>query len=127
MEQGSPMTEPERVAQGHLEAYGARDIEKVMSYFADDVLYYVFPSTLICDGAAAVRERLSNRFRDTHLSARLLRRTVLGNLVVSHEALTLTLPEGPGTLELIAMHEVENGKIKRAWHKLGEPVLDRAP
>ena len=31
------------------------------------------------------------------------------------------------TVDLNAMHEVENGKIKRAWHKLGEPVLDRAP
>ena len=98
-----------------------------MSNYADNALYYVFPSTLIADGAAAVRERLTNRFRDTTLSARLLKRMVLGNLVISHQILTLTFSEGPGTLELIAMQEVENGKITRAWFKLGDPVLDRMP
>ena len=127
METASRIAELERVAQGQLEAYGARDIDRFMSYWANDALYYVFPSTLICDGAAAIRVRHINRFRDTSLSARLLKRMVLGNLVVSHEFLTLTFPEGPGTIELIAMHEVENGKITRSWFKLGDPMLDRLP
>ena len=127
MESTSRTAELERIAQGYLESYGSRDIDKAMSCYADNVLYYVFPSTLIADGAAAVRERLTNRFRDTSLSARLLKRMVLGNLVISHQILTLTFPEGPGTLELIAMQEVENGKITRAWFKLGDPALDRMP
>ena len=98
-----------------------------MSYFADDVLYYGFPSTLIADGAAAVRARLIDRFQDRRLSARLLKWMVFGNLAISREILTLTLPEGPGTRELIAMFEVDNGKIARVWFKLGDPMLDRTP
>ena len=127
MESTSRIAELERIARGYLESYGSRDIDKAMSYYADDVLYYVFSSTSIADGAAAVRERLTNRFRDTSFSARLLKQMVLGNWVISHQILTLTFPEGPGTLELIAMQEVENGKIARSWFKLGNPVLDRMP
>jgi hypothetical protein len=117
----------ERIAQGQMEAYGTRDLERFMSFWAEDAQYYLFPSTLIADGAAAIRERHIVRFRETNLAARLVKRIILGNLSVSHEIITRTFPEGPGTLDLVAMHEIENDKITRAWFKLGDPVLNRAP
>ena len=34
-----------------------------------------------------------------------------------------TFPEGPGEIDVIAIYEVENGKIAKAWFKQGSPRL----
>jgi putative hydrolase of HD superfamily len=38
----------------------------------------------------------------------------MGNTVIDHELITRTFPEGPGTLEIVAIYEVQNGKIAKA-------------
>mgnify|MGYP000973896480 FL=1 len=54
------------------------------------------------------------------LYARLLGRTVMGNLVIDHELVTRNFPEGIGTIELIAIYEVRGEHIARGWFKFGE-------
>ncbi len=47
----------------------------------------------------------------------------MGNLVIDHEIVTRNFLEGVGTVELIAMYEVQSGYIKRAWFKFGEKLM----
>ena len=114
---------PQSVVQRQLDAYNAHDIEALMATYADDVQHFEFPSTLVASGAAQVRERLGVRLQEPNLHARLLGRTAMGNLVIDHEIVTRDFPEGPGTVELIAMYEVQGEKIVRAWFKFGEKRL----
>lgn len=111
---------PASVVQRQLDAYNARDIDALMAIYAEDVQHFEFPSTLVAADAAAVRARLTVRFAEPSLHARLLNRTVMGELVIDHEMVTRDLPEGLGTVELIAMYEVKLDRITRAWFKFGE-------
>ncbi len=47
-----------------------------------------------------------------------------GDLVIDHEIVTRTFPEGSGRLEMVAMYEVDAAKIARAWFVFGAKTLD---
>ena len=64
------------------------------------------------------------RFKEPNLFGRLLSRVAVDNIVVDHESVTRSFPDGPGTVEVIAIYEVVEGKIVNAWFKQGQPVLD---
>lgn len=91
--------------------------------YADDVQHFEFPSTLVANGALAARERLAVRLHEPNLYAKLIDRVVMGNFVIDHELITRTFSEGTGTVELIAMYEVQGEKSVRAWFKFGEKRL----
>jgi hypothetical protein len=46
--------------------------------------------------------------------------------VVDQERVTRTFPDGPGEIDVIAIYEVENGKIAKAWFKMGTLKLQPA-
>ena len=117
--------DPASVVQRQLDAYNARDIDALMATYADDIEQFDFPSTVLAVGAAAVRARQSVRLQEPDLYARLLGRTAMGNLVIDHEIVTRNFPEGIGTVELIAMYEVQGDRIQRAWFKFGEKRMGR--
>jgi putative hydrolase of HD superfamily len=48
------------------------------------------------------------------------------NTVIDHERVTRTFPEGPGTVELVMIYQVENDKIAKAWVIAGAIKLDGA-
>ena len=120
-------SDPESVVQRQLDAYNARDIEAMMATYADDAQQFEHPSKLLASGAAQVRERSLVRFQEPNLRALLLRRIVMGNLVIDHETVTRTFPEGPGRLELVAIYEVQDGRIAKAWFRFGAKTLDPQP
>ncbi|KQQ58300.1 steroid delta-isomerase [Rhizobium sp. Leaf311] len=102
-----------------LEAYNARDMDAFMIWWASDCQYHVFPDQLVANGAGEIRERHVERFKEPNLHGRLLSRIVSGNTVVDHETVTRTFPEGPGEVDVICIYEVVEGKIAKAWFKLG--------
>jgi hypothetical protein len=53
----------------------------------------------------------------------LLSRIVSGAIVVDHERVTRTFPEGAGQAELVMIYEVQNGKIARAWSIAGPKTI----
>lgn len=116
---------PEAVVQRQLDAYNAKDVDALVSIYADDVQQFEFPSTLLAAGSAQLRERFRTRFAEPNLHARLLHRIVSGNIVIDHEKITRTFPEGPGTLETTAIYEVEHGKIAKAWFIPGAKALSQ--
>ncbi len=117
---------PESLVQGQLDAYNARDIDAFMSYWADDAQILEFPGQLMAEGAAAIRERHVTRFREPNLHGRLVQRMVMGNRVVDQEKVSRTFLEGTGTLDVIAIYEIQRGKIARAWFMVGAKTLDQA-
>ena len=43
--------------------------------------------------------------------------------VIDHERVTRTFPDGPGSVELVMIYEVQNEKIARAWVIAGAAKL----
>ena len=123
MDASSNHAETELPVQKQLEAYNARNIDAFMQWWADDCQYYEFPSRLLASGAAEVRERHVTRFKEPNLHGALAKRIVVANVVVDQETVTRTFPDGPGEVDVVAIYEVENGKITKAWFKMGPPRL----
>lgn len=115
--------DPAAVVQRQLDAYNARDVDTLLSIYAEDARQFEHPSTLLASGAAQLRERFVARFKEPNLHAELLNRILSGNIVIDHERVTRTFPEGPGTIELVAIYEVREGRITQAWFISGTKVL----
>jgi hypothetical protein len=115
---------PEAVVQRQLDAYNAKDIEALMATYAADAQQFEHPAKLLASGATQIRERFAARFQEPNLHVKLIKRIVSGNTVIDHEQVTRTFPEGPGQIELVAIYEVQDGKIARAWFILGAKMLD---
>ncbi|MBF9234822.1 nuclear transport factor 2 family protein [Microvirga alba] len=118
--------DPSEIVQRQLDAYNARDIEAFMSHWAEEAQYFAFPSELLANGAAQIRERHMARFKEPNLFGQLVKRMTLGNLVIDQEVVTRTFPEGTGRVDVIAIYEVADEKIAKAWFKIGTPVFDKA-
>jgi len=114
----------EVIIQRQLDAYNAKDIEAFMACWAPDAKVYAHPDTLLADGAAAIRARHELRFREPNLFGQLIQRMSIGNTVVDREVVTRTFPEGPGQVDVIAIYELADEMITRAWFVMGEPRLD---
>ena len=117
------MTDIELPVRKQLDAYNARDIDAFMKWWRDDCQYYLFPSTLVANGAAEIRAMHVERFKEPNLLAKLHGRIVVGNTIVDHETVQRTFPEGPGEIDVIAIYEIDGSKIAQAWFKRGEPRL----
>jgi hypothetical protein len=117
-------TTPESVVQRQLDAYNARDIDALMATYADDAQQFEYPATLLTAGAAQVRERTAARFRESNLHATLIKRIVMGQVVIDHEEVIRTFPEGTGRIELVAIYEVRDGRIATARFIYGTKTLD---
>ena len=116
-------SDPEAVVQRQLEAYNAKDIDALMATFADDVEAFEYPNTLLFSSIEKMRQRLTLRLQEPNLHAQLLNRIVMGNLVIDHEIVTRTFPEGAGQLETIVIYEVRDGKIAKNWFVVGTKTL----
>lgn len=124
---GAAATNPEAVVQSQLDAYNAHDLAAFVAAYTEDVQLFEHPSKLLASGSAQMRERYAGRLKDPILHAVVAKRIVMGNVVVDHEKVTVTLPEGRGLIEAIAIYEVQGGKISKAWLIYGPRVLDPKP
>ena len=120
-------TAPEIVVQRQLDAYNARDIDALLATYAPDARQYEHPATLLATGAAEMGARMAVRFEEPNLHARLLQRVVMGNIVIDHEEVTRTFPEGSGRVDMVAIYEVVDGKIRSASVQVSNKRLDAAP
>jgi hypothetical protein len=113
------------VVQRQLNAYNARAVEAIMATYAETAEQFEHPSKLLASGSAQIRERFVMRFKEPNLHAALINRIAMGNVVIDHERVTRTFPEGTGTIELVAIYEVQNGRIAKAWFISGSKTLDK--
>jgi hypothetical protein len=115
---------PESVVQVQLDAYNAHDMNAFLSTYADDVELFEHPAKLLAKGLGQMRERYEPRFKEMNLHATIVKRIVMGNVVVDHETVTRTFPEGTGALEAVAIYQVQDGKISKVWLLFGPKTLD---
>jgi hypothetical protein len=106
--------------QRQLDAYNARDVDALLTIYADDAQTFEHPSKLLASGSRQLRDRFTARFLELNLYAALLKRVIMGNIVVDHEEVTRTFPEGPGSIELLMIYEIQNGKIAKAQRQSPE-------
>jgi hypothetical protein len=107
-------TSPLDVVQAQLDAFNAKDIDALMRTYAPDAEQFALHGERLAKGHDELRPRYMARFEEPDLFARLLSRTVVGNIVTDTELITRNFPEGPGTLEMLCIYEVVNGRIQRA-------------
>lgn len=119
----APVLPPLAVVQAQLDAYNAKDIDALLATYAPDAEQYVLHGERLAQGHAQMRERFLARFAEPDLHARLLYRTVVGAMVVDCELITRNFPEGLGTVEMLCVYEVVNGRIQRASFATGAKRL----
>jgi hypothetical protein len=110
-----PPVDPESVVQRQFDAYNAHDAEALVAEYADDAQLFDHPSKLLATGTAEIRKRYVARFSDTNPHAALVRRIIVGNKVIDHEEVTSGSAQGIVKANLVAIYEVREGKISRAW------------
>lgn len=112
--------------QRQLDAYNRKDLPALLAIYSDDAELYEHPDKLLAHGTAELRERFAVRFQEPDLHAELLHRVVLGETVMDHERVRRNFPEGLGTVELVMIYKVVNGRIAKAWALSGEKQLSDA-
>jgi hypothetical protein len=117
---------PLAVVQAQLDAFNARDIDALMATYAADAEQFALHGERLAQGHAQLRPRYLARFAEPDLHARLLSRTVMGNFVTDLELITRNFEEGKGTLEMLCMYEVVEGRIRRASFASGARTLELA-
>ena len=110
----SEATSPALVVQAQLDAYNARDIDALLATYATDAEQFTLHGECLAAGHAALRERFLLRFAEPDLYARLVTRSVVGNVVTDVEIVTRNFPDGLGTIEMLCIYEVIGGRIQRA-------------
>lgn len=103
----------EEIVQKQFDAYNARDMDAFLATYTDEVELFGFPNTPSTKGKEEMRKRYTLRFSDAILHGVIVNRIVMGNTVIDHERVRVTLPEGPGVMEAIAIYEVHDGKIAK--------------
>jgi hypothetical protein len=106
--------DPTLLIQRQLDAYNARDVDALLSTYGLDARQFEYPEKLLATGHAEMRPRFLARFQEPNLHAFLIHRIIAGTTVIDHELITRTFPEGPGTIELIAIYEIRDGLIAEA-------------
>lgn len=111
---GSTPLNPESVVQRQLEAYNARDLERFLAEYRDDVRVYRPPSVApaIVGKIAFGEFYATQRFKYVGLHAELLNRIVLGNKVIDHERISGV---GEQPFEVAVVYEVVDGQIQCVW------------
>ncbi len=113
----------ERIVGRQLDAYNAKDIDAFAACWHNDARIFAHPDMLLAEGIEAIRARHLLRFQEPDLFGKLLSRISIGNLVVDHELVTRNFPEGLGEVEVIAIYEIVEGRIRTAWFKQSENRL----
>lgn len=108
------MANPEGPVQRQLDAYNAKDLERFLAEYTEDIQVFRPPAKEpVLSGKQAVGEHYArNRFTLPNLHARLVNRMVSGNIVVDHEDIT-GLSEA--NLSAVAVYEVVDERIKTVW------------
>jgi hypothetical protein len=106
--------DPAAFAQRQLDAYNARDLDRFIAEYTEDVVVYRLPGA---EPTISGRKNLADhyaqhRFNLPDLHAKLVNRMVFGNKVIDHELVT-GVPGAP--LEVAAIYEVTPMGISTVW------------
>jgi hypothetical protein len=101
------------VVQRQLEAYNARDLDRFVAAYSDQIRIFRMPSSEpSITGKTQLAEVYSKRFSVPFLHADILARIVMGNKVIDHERVR-GIREVP--VEAVAIYEVAADLIQKVW------------
>lgn len=105
----------EEIAQRQLDAYNARDLERFVSCYAEEVRLADLPDgKVFAQGRADLRRIYGALFeRAPDLHCRLVHRICVGRFAVDQEEVT-GIP-GRGLVRAVAIYEVAGESIARGW------------
>ena len=105
---------PETVVQHQLEAYNARDLQRFIAVYSDQIKVFRPPALepAITGRSAFAEYYATQRFNRPNLRAEVLKRIVLGNKVIDHERI-FGVREQP--IELVMVYQVAGGLIQTVW------------
>ena len=111
--------DPEGFAQRQLDAYNARDLERFVAEYTEDVVAYRLPgSEPVLVGKQAFGEHYrKNRFSLPGLHAEVVNRMVFGNKVIDQERVHGVESE---PMEVAAIYEVTPQGISKVWFLSGK-------
>ena len=103
------MRGPEELAQGQLEAYNDRDLDRFCSYFSPDVrVLDAQTHDVLFVGMDAFRERYARTFSNENLHCQLVNRIVHNHIVIDQELVTGMQDE---PLQAVAIYHTKEGSI----------------
>jgi hypothetical protein len=100
------------IAQKQLDAYNAQDLDRYVSFFAEDCVVSALNGPPTETSRAAIRARYAKAFETfPQNKAELKNRIAVGNTVVDHELVI----RGPGgeQFEIVAIYSFKDGLISR--------------
>ena len=105
---------PEAVVQRQLEAYNARDLQRFLAEYSDNVRVYRPPAVepTIAGKEAFGEFYATQRFNHAGLHAEVLNRMVLGHKIIDHERISGVRKQ---PFEVAVVYEVVNGLIQCTW------------
>ena len=112
----------EQLIDRQLIAYNAHDVDAWLSTYAPDAIQRDGHGVVLAQGHEAIRQRTAPRMQDPHLFAKLLQRSVMGEVVIDHEIVTRDLPEGLCNIEMVCVYVVRSGLIQSTTFFMHEPV-----
>ncbi len=101
---------PEPIVVEQLVGYNARDIDKFLDTYTEDVQLFNFPAAPRSKGREEMRKGYAGFFASTtDLNCEIKTRIVIGNKVIDEEYITAN----GNNFSAVAIYEVENGKISK--------------
>jgi hypothetical protein len=102
------------VVQRQLDAYNARDLERFLAEFHDDVQVFrpPAPEPVISGKAAFAAFYASQRFNRPQLHAHIVGRLVMGQRVIDHERISGL---GDADVEMTVVFDVVGERIQTMW------------
>ena len=100
----------EYIVNIQLDAYNARDIDKFVATFSEDIEIYNSKGELTMKGHEQLRERYDVLFKNTpNLHCRIENRIKINNKIIDKENVTMN----ERIVEAVAIYEVVDGIIKK--------------
>ena len=100
----------ENIVNIQLDAYNARDIDKFVETYSEDIEIYNLNGEMMMKGHAQLRERYDALFKNTpNLNCRIENRIIINNKVIDKENVIMN----ERIVEAVAIYEVVEGKIKK--------------
>lgn len=107
------MLTPRNIANQQLVAYNNRDIDAFCALFSDDITLIDLPSmSVFVNGLVELKAFYTQRFSNTELQCVVHSHSDIANWAIDKETVH-GLSSGP--LDIVAMYEVADEKIKRAF------------
>ena len=100
----------EKIVNEQLDAYNARDIDKFVATYSEDIEIYNSKGVMTMKGHAQLRERYDALFKNTpNLHCRIVNRIKINNKIIDNENVNMN----DRLVEAVAIYEVVDGKIKK--------------